>query len=89
MRHGERQKGEGKKNEYNTATLQDSVTYVVKCTASSKIPEKNTVAAVLVMVSAPVACLRGPSFCRCLSQPQGLNPLGHRSVQRVLVSAPF
>ena len=59
-----------------------------KGTASSKI-QKKTMTAALVMVCAPVAGLRVPSCCRCPSQPQCLRPLGHRSLKRALVSAPF
>ena len=43
----------------------------------------------LVVVWAPVAGLRVPSCCRCPWQPQCLSPLGHRSLERALVSAPF
>ena len=45
--------------------------------------------AALVMVCAPVAGLRVTSCCRCPWQPQYLSPLGHRSLERALVSAPF
>ena len=45
--------------------------------------------AALVMVCAPIAGLRVPSCCRCPWQPQRLSPLGHRSLEHALVSAPF
>ena len=46
-------------------------------------------AAALVMVGAPVAGIRVSSCCRCPWQTQCLSPLGHRSLERALVSAPF
>ena len=52
-------------------------------------PEKNTMAAALVVVCAPVAGFRVPSCRRCPWQPQRLSPIGHRSLERALVSAPF
>ena len=54
-----------------------------------KNPEKNTMTAGLAVVCAPVAGLRVPSCCRCPWQPQCLSPLGHRSLEHALVSAPF
>ena len=59
-----------------------------KLTASSKI-EKNTMTAALVMVCAPVAGLRVLYCCRCPRQPECLSPLGHRSLERTVVSTPF
>ena len=70
------------------------MTYVVKNVLPHqkcliKNPEKKTMTAALVMVCDPVAGLRVPSCHRCPWQPQCLNPLGHRSSERALVSAPF
>ena len=45
--------------------------------------------AALVIVCAPVSGLRVSSCCRCPWQPQCLGTLGHHSLERTLVSAPF
>ena len=45
--------------------------------------------AALVMVCAPVAGLRVLYCCRCPRQPECLSPLGHRSLERTVVSTPF
>ena len=49
--------------------------------------EKNTTTAALVVVCMPAAGLRVQSCCRWL--PQCLSPLGHRSLERALVTASF
>ena len=77
------------KGTYNTATLQNPVTYVVNRYCLIKNPEKNTMTSALVMVCAPVAGLRVPSCWRCPWQRQRHSPLGHRSLERALVSAPL
>ena len=54
-----------------------------------KNTEKYTMTAALVVVCAPVAGLRVSPCRHRLSQLQCLSPLGHRSLERALVSAPF
>ena len=45
--------------------------------------------ATLAMVCVPVSGLHVPSCSRCPWHPRHLSPLGHRSLECALVSAPF
>ena len=60
-----------------------------KGTASLKIQKKYDNSCSRDGVRAGRGGLRVPSSCRCPWQPQCLSPLGHRSLERALVSAPF